>query len=57
MEERYKKLETIGEGTYGLVYKGIDQHTGQTVAIKKVKLCEKEEGIPPSTLREVSALK
>ncbi len=59
MEERYQKQETIGEGTYGVVYKGLDRQTGRTVAIKKVKSLEDEpdEGIPATTLREVSALK
>lgn len=58
MEERYKKQESIGEGTYGIVYKGLDLLTGRTVAIKKVKLeAEEDEGIPSTTLREVSALK
>ena len=58
MEERYEKQETIGEGTYGVVYKGIDKQNGRVVAIKKVKLeQEEDEGIPSTTLREVSALK
>jgi serine/threonine protein kinase len=58
MEERYKKEEILGEGTYGIVYKGIDRETGQVVAIKKVKFeQEEDEGIPATTLREISALK
>lgn len=58
MEERYKKEEILGEGTYGIVYKGIDRKSGQIVAIKKVKLeQEEDEGIPATTLREISALK
>lgn len=28
MSERYQKLEKIGEGTYGIVYKAKDRQTG-----------------------------
>lgn len=53
---RYKKLEKLGEGTYGLVYKAEDLHTGKYVAIKKIKLDNNEEGIPATTMREISLL-
>jgi len=32
---KYKKLEKIGEGTYGLVYKAKEKRTGVLVALKK----------------------
>ena len=52
MEERYIKQEVLGEGTYGIVYKGVDRLSGVVVAIKKVKLEQDEdEGIPATTLR------
>lgn len=35
--EKYKILETIGDGTYGTVYKGIKNDTNEYVAIKKMK--------------------
>jgi len=53
----YKKLEKLGEGTYGVVYKAQNQLTGEFVAIKKIKLDHSDEGIPATTLREISMLK
>lgn len=33
--DRYKRIEkTIGEGAYGLVYKGVDKQTDAFVAMK-----------------------
>lgn len=53
----YKKLEKLGEGTYGRVYKARHNGNGQFVALKQVKLDPNEEGIPATTLREISILK
>lgn len=36
MDQRYKKLEKIGQGTFGKVYKCKDNETGEIVAIKKI---------------------
>jgi len=38
MMENYKKLEKIGEGTYGIVYKAKNIKTGALVALKKIRL-------------------
>ena len=35
--DRYKILETIGDGTYGTVCKAVNKKTGEVVAIKKMK--------------------
>ena len=36
--ENFQKIEKIGEGTYGVVYKARDKLTGQFVALKKIQL-------------------
>jgi serine/threonine protein kinase len=36
--DRYEKLEVVGEGTYGVVYKARDTVTGEIYALKKIKL-------------------
>jgi len=55
--DAYQKLEKVGEGTYGKVYKAIEKKSGKIVALKKTRLPEDEEGVPPTTLREVSILR
>ncbi|EJW78505.1 CMGC/CDK/CDC2 protein kinase, partial [Wuchereria bancrofti] len=53
----YGQLEKIGEGAYGIVYKAIDLQSQETVAIKMVRLEYEEEGIPVSSLREITLLR
>uniref|UniRef100_A0A8C1LFN2 Cell division control protein 2 homolog n=2 Tax=Cyprinus carpio TaxID=7962 RepID=A0A8C1LFN2_CYPCA len=53
----YLKIEKIGEGTYGVVYKGRNKTTGQVVAMKKIRLESEEEGVPSTAVREISLLK
>lgn len=55
--ENFVKIEKIGEGTYGVVYKGKHKKTGQIVAMKKIRIESDEEGIPPTAIREISILK
>lgn len=53
----YIKIEKIGEGTYGVVYKGRNKKTNKTVALKKIRLESEEEGVPSTAIREISLLK
>ena len=55
--EKYQKIEKIGEGTYGVVYKAKDTKTSEIVALKKIRLQAEEEGIPSTAIREISLLK
>lgn len=55
--ENYKRTELLGQGTYGKVYKAQHLETGRIVALKKTILSSDEEGVPPTTLREVSILR
>ncbi len=50
-------MEKIGEGTYGVVYKAVDRVTRATVALKKIRLEQEEEGVPSTAIREISLLK
>lgn len=57
MEERYEKGECVGEGTYGVVNRARCKETGQTVALKKVRLDHEDEGVPGTAIREICLLK
>ncbi|XP_029401734.1 cyclin-dependent kinase 3 isoform X2 [Mus pahari] len=53
----FQKVEKIGEGTYGVVYKARNKVTGQLVALKKIRLDPETEGVPSTAVREISLLK
>merc|ERR1711934_885742 len=57
VNERYEKLEKIGEGTYGVVYRAKDKESGDIVALKKVRMGNEDEGVPSTALREIALLK
>jgi len=54
--EQYDKLEKIGEGTYGIVYKA-QNASGDVFALKTIRLEAEDEGIPSTAIREISLLK
>ncbi|XP_036194786.1 cyclin-dependent kinase 3 isoform X2 [Myotis myotis] len=55
--DSFQKVEKIGEGTYGVVYKARHRDTGQLVALKKIRLDLETEGVPSTAIREISLLK
>ncbi|KAL4733164.1 cyclin-dependent kinase 1 [Aspergillus recurvatus] len=56
--ENYQKIEKIGEGTYGVVYKARElTHPNRIVALKKIRLEAEDEGVPSTAIREISLLK
>ena len=55
--DRFQKMQKIGEGTYGVVYKAKDVQTGDTLALKKIRLEVEDEGIPSTAIREIALLK
>ncbi len=36
--DKFERLEKIGEGTYGVVYKARVKESGMSVALKKIRL-------------------
>ncbi|EEE58219.1 hypothetical protein OsJ_09187 [Oryza sativa Japonica Group] len=54
---QYEKEEKIGEGTYGVVYRARDKVTNETIALKKIRLEQEDEGVPSTAIREISLLK
>lgn len=49
--------EVVGEGSYGLVYKAVDNRTKNIVAMKQIPITNKDEGIPCTAMREISILR
>ncbi|KAG0177611.1 cyclin-dependent serine/threonine protein kinase [Apophysomyces sp. BC1034] len=55
--DKYQKIEKLGEGTYGIVYKAQNRETNEVVALKRIRLDNEEEGVPCTAIREISLLK
>jgi serine/threonine protein kinase len=56
-EDRYQRMEKIGEGTYGIVHKCLDRESNRLVAVKRIRLEHEDEGVPSTAIREISLLK
>ncbi len=46
----FEKLNRIGEGTYGIVYRAKDLKSGEIVALKKIRMEREKEGTTANTL-------
>jgi serine/threonine protein kinase len=55
-DQRFERMDKLGEGTYGVVYKARDKQTEEIVALKKIRLENTDEGIPSTAIREISLL-
>lgn len=53
----YEEISVIGTGAYGTVYKGYDLKTSRIVAMKRIRIQINEDGLPISTIREISYLR
>lgn len=55
----YERTDRIGQGAYGIVYRGIQRSTGVTVAIKRIPFADAapEGGVPCNVIREISLLR
>jgi serine/threonine protein kinase len=51
--------ELIGQGAYGIVFRGTTNATGETVAIKRIPFADStpEGGVPCNVIREISLLR
>ncbi|TFK74948.1 CMGC/CDK/CDK7 protein kinase [Pluteus cervinus] len=56
-QKRWTKEKKVGEGTYALVFLGVEVSTGKKIAIKKIKVGELKEGLDMSAIREVKYLR
>jgi len=52
----FEKMNRVGEGTYGVVYRARDTKSGEIVALKRVRMDREKDGMPVSGLREVHVL-
>lgn len=57
MRFSYNTNEMLGEGTYGVVYKGKDNQFNKPIAVKSIRLENEDEGMPSTTMREIAILK
>ncbi|KAG0286261.1 Cyclin-dependent kinase 10 [Linnemannia gamsii] len=53
----FEKLNKVGEGTYGVVYRAKDKKTNDIVALKRIRMERENDGLPISSLREIKLLK
>lgn len=58
VNDTYERLNRIGRGTYGTVYRAKDKQNGSIVALKRIMLHhESSDGFPLTSIREISVLR
>ncbi|KAK0561188.1 kinase subunit of RNA polymerase II carboxy-terminal domain kinase I [Tilletia horrida] len=54
--EGYVRINQVGEGTYGQVFKAKGERTGALVALKKIRMESEKDGFPITAMREIKLL-
>ncbi|KAI6173268.1 putative serine/threonine-protein kinase [Aphelenchoides besseyi] len=54
--EEFKILNKIEEGTFGVVYRAVEERTDEVVALKRLKMEKEKDGFPITSLREINML-
>lgn len=54
--EGYIRLEQVGEGTYGQVFKARAESINSLVAMKKIRMESEKDGFPITAMREIQIL-
>jgi hypothetical protein len=54
--ELYERLDCVGEGTYGKVYKARNTENGVFVALKRIRMEGEKDGFPVTAMREIKLL-
>jgi len=53
---RWKRGQLIGEGTFGKVYKGLNEHTGELLAVKQLYLADTDESDVEGIQEEINVI-
>jgi len=53
----YERLSSLGEGTYGEVFRARRKGTREEFALKRIRMENETQGIPATTLREIATLR
>ncbi|KAI6232144.1 putative serine/threonine-protein kinase [Aphelenchoides besseyi] len=54
--EEFKIENKIEEGTFGVVYRAVEERTDEVVALKRLKMEKEKDGFPITSLREINML-
>lgn len=52
----YEKLNKIGQGAYGVVYKAKNLKTDEILALKRIKIDKPQNGLSITAIREINIL-